>query len=113
MTHLYQAICLSLTMGFITQGTQAAALPKPTKSVQAPLVIEKQKNTLENEKQKSLIEKAITQQKFERAENRLLVKNEQIKVLTSISVTPTQNFFAEQNQRFSRLMQTIFPQDPS
>lgn len=113
MTHLYQVICLSLSLGFIAQGTQAAALPKQTKSAQVPLVIEKQKSALENEKQKSLIEKAITQQKFERTENKLLVKNEQIKVLTSISVAPTQNFFAEQNQRFSRLMQSIFPQNPS
>lgn len=95
MKNLYQAVCLSLTLGCLTQGIHAAGLQKQI------------------EKQKTPIEKALTQQKLDRSENKLLVNNEPIKVLTSISAAPTQNFFAEQNQRFSRLMQTIFPQQPS
>lgn len=59
----------------------------------------------------SLIEKAITQQK--QADKQKFESNNDLKVLTSIHVAPTQNFFALQNQRFSRFVQALFPQDNS
>jgi hypothetical protein len=31
-----------------------------------------------------------------------------LKIMTSIKVAPTQNFFATQNQRFSRFVQSLF-----
>ena len=59
----------------------------------------------------SLIEKAITQQK--QADKQKFESNNDLKVLTSINLAPTQNFFALQNQRFSRFVQALFPQDNS
>ena len=59
----------------------------------------------------SLIEKAITQQK--QADKQKFESNNDLKVLTSIHVAPTQNFFALQNQRFSRFVQALFPQGNS
>lgn len=103
-TSLYQTICFSLLLGFVTQTTQAAAIQKTSKVVQAPLSIEKNQ---------SPIEKALSQQKRDRTDNKLLVEKDQMKVITSISVAPTQNFLAAQNQRFSRFVQAIFPQQSS
>ena len=59
----------------------------------------------------SLIEKALTQQK--QADKQKFESNNDLKVLTSIHVAPTQNFFALQNQHFSRFVQALFPQDNS
>ena len=59
----------------------------------------------------SLIEKAITQQK--QADKQKFESNNDSKVLTSINLAPTQNFFALQNQRFSRFVQALFPQGNS
>ena len=59
----------------------------------------------------SLIEKALTQQK--QADKQKFESNNDLKVLTSIHVSPTQNFFALQNQRFSRFVQALFPQGNS
>ena len=59
----------------------------------------------------SLIEKAITQQK--QADKQKFESNNDLKVLTSIHVAPTQNFFVLQNQRFCRFVQALFPQDNS
>lgn len=102
--HFYQAICLSLTLGFFAQGTQAAALQQSSKPMQTPIAIEKNL---------SPIEKALNQQKRDRIENKKSQDNPQIKVLTTISVAPTQTFLAEQHQRFSRFVQNIFPQHSS
>ncbi|MFW1754032.1 hypothetical protein [Acinetobacter wanghuae] len=52
----------------------------------------------------SPIEKAIKQQKTEKN----MRMDDNLKVLTSLKVAPSQNFFAQQNQRFSRFLQTIF-----
>ncbi len=98
-TSLYQTICFSLLLGLAAQTTQAAVLQKTSKTVQVPLSIEKNQ---------SPIEKALSQHKRERSDNKLLAEKEQMKVITSISVAPTQNFFAAQNQRFSRFVQAIF-----
>lgn len=107
-TSSYQTICFSLLLGFVAQTTQAAALQKTSKAVQAPLSIEKNQ---------SPIERALSQQKRNRNRNRndskLLAEQDQMKVITSISVAPTQNFFASQNQRFSRFVQAIFLQQNS
>ena len=59
----------------------------------------------------SLIEKALTQQK--QADKQKFESNNDLKVLTSINLAPTQNFFALQNQRFSRFVQALFPQGNS
>lgn len=59
----------------------------------------------------SLIEKAITQQK--QTDKQKFESNNDLKVLTSINLAPTQNFFALQNQRFSRFVQALFPQGNS
>ncbi|AMW80029.1 hypothetical protein AMD27_14695 [Acinetobacter sp. TGL-Y2] len=98
-TSLYQTICFSLFLGFVAQTTQAAALQKTSKAVHAPLSIEKNQ---------SPIERALSQQKRNRSDSKLLAEQDQMKVITSISVAPTQNFFASQNQRFSRFVQAIF-----
>lgn len=86
-----------------TQGTQAAVIKK-TKSVEAPLNFDKQL---------SPIEKALSQQKRDRATNKSLDENDQIKALTNLKSAPTQNFLANQHQRFSRFVQAIFPQQSS
>lgn len=103
-TSSYQTICFSLLLGFVAQTTQAAALQKTSKAVQAPLSIEKNQ---------SPIERALSQQKRNRSDSKLLAEQDQMKVITSISVAPTQNFFASQNQRFSRFVQAIFLQQNS
>ena len=59
----------------------------------------------------SLIEKALTQQKQKKKKK--FDSNNDLKVLTSIHVAPTQNFFALQNQRFSRFVQALLPQGNS
>jgi hypothetical protein len=53
----------------------------------------------------ALIEKAISQQK---GSDRTTMTDNDLKIMTSIKVAPTQNFFATQNQRFSRFVQSLF-----
>ncbi len=53
----------------------------------------------------SLIEKALSQQK---GSDRTTMTDTDLKIMTSIKVAPTQNFFATQNQRFSRFVQSWF-----
>jgi hypothetical protein len=67
------------------------------------------KITLSTERS-SLIEKALQQQKLDT--NTLRPDND-LKVLTEIKVAPTQSFFAAQNQKFSRFLQALFPQNYS
>lgn len=98
----YKAICLSLVIGLATQVTQAAAMNKVTKPVNLNL-----------EKQLSPIEKALSQQKRDRFSKNSFDQNDQMKVITSLKYAPTQNFLAEQHQRFSRFVQFIFPQHNS
>lgn len=52
----------------------------------------------------SPIVKAIQQQKTEKS----LHPEENLKVLTAIKVRPSQNFFADQNQSFTRFLQNFF-----
>lgn len=53
----------------------------------------------------SPIEKALLQHKADKA---TLNTDDNIKVLTAFKTTPSQNFFAEQNLRFTRFVQSIF-----
>lgn len=87
-----------------TQGTQAAAMKKTVKSVEVPLSFEKQL---------SPIEKALSQQKRDRSAKKSIDENDQIKAMTNLKSAPTQNFLADQHQRFSRFVQAIFPQQSS
>ena len=51
----------------------------------------------------------IEQQKQQkRSEQKLITETDELKVLTSLKSAPTQNFFAEQHQRFSRFVQAFF-----
>ena len=88
----------------------AALLTLSTVSHSAVIKSTESKTHLTAEKG-SLIEKAITQQK--QADKQKFESNNDLKVLTSIHVAPTQNFFALQNQRFSRFVQALFPQGNS
>jgi hypothetical protein len=82
-------VCLSASLLTVASTGYSAAL-KPTKDI-------------------SPIEKALNQQKLEgkhRSDNNL-------KVMTSLNIPPAQSFFAEQNQKFSRFIQTLFAQNNS
>lgn len=96
---LFTASILSLIMLFSIQLGHAVVvktdLPKPTVS------------TVESKT--SPIEKAIQQQKTEK----ILQTEDNLKVLTAFKVAPSQNFFAEQNYRFTRFVQSIFSSDHS
>lgn len=82
---------LSLSLGIFSQVTTAAVIKdtqiKPT-----------EKNML--------IEKALDQQKRNLA--LLPTTDDELKMLNTIRVAPTQNFFATQHQRFSRFIQSFF-----
>ncbi len=88
---------LSLTLGLGMQVTQAAAITKSQATV-APSQVMTEKL--------SPIEKALNQQK--REGNKVLSNPDDLKVFTSLKSTASQNFLAEQHQRFSRLVQAIF-----
>ena len=62
------------------------------------------------EKSSSLIVKALDQQKRNPA---ALPSSDELKMLNNMRSTPTQSFFATQNERFTRFVQTIFPQQNS
>lgn len=109
-TTLFKAVCFSIVATSVAQAGQAAALPKPIKPIHAALMIDKADKI---NKPLSPIEKALSQQKRERIDNKFSLDNDPIKVMTTIQVAPTQNFFAEQHQRFSRFLQTFFVQHNS
>lgn len=62
------------------------------------------------EKSSSLIVKALDQQKRNPG---ALPSSDELKMLNNMRSTPTQSFFATQNERFTRFVQTIFPQQNS
>ncbi|NHB56775.1 DUF4179 domain-containing protein [Acinetobacter shaoyimingii] len=97
--HNYLLLTISIAFGAVTQTTSAAAIQKSIKSVQPMMISEKQ----------SPIVKALSQQKRERQDNRLPTTDvDQLKMITSINNAPSQNFLAEQHQRFSRFVQALF-----
>jgi len=95
---LLKVLVLSLGLGCLHSAqAQAATLASTTKTaVVSTGVVEKQ----------SPIEKALSQQK--RNDNKFSLDNDQLKIMTSIKTAPTQTFLADQHQRFSRLLQSIF-----
>lgn len=95
--HYFQAIFLSIGLGLMAQSGHTAAIKATLNKSTAPEKV-------------SLIEKALNQQK--QGDNYLQADNN-LKVLTAIKVAPTQSFFATQNERFSRFLQAIFPQNNS
>ncbi len=91
--HYGKALSLGLVLSFAPQLSTAAVLKDtPSKSL--------------SDKQSSLIEKALDQQK----RNTIVLPStdDELKVLNTIRVTPTQNFLAAQHERFSRFVQAIF-----
>lgn len=101
--HYYLALSFSLIFGVLMQTTSAAAIQKTTKAVQPIIAVEKM----------SPIEKALSQQKRDRSENKVATDADQMKMITSLNNAPTQNFLAEQHQRFSRFVQALFQQHTS
>ena len=103
-------IGLCLLLMTTTQFSHSAALAKNTKAVHSNIVLEKSDKLI---KPLSPIEKALSQQKRDRNDSKANFDNDQIKVMTTIQVAPTQNFLAEQHQKFSRFVQSIFSQHSS
>lgn len=93
-----KVLSLSLTVGFMTQLSYTAAI----KTADTKVMLSPERS--------SLIEKVLQQQK--QGANTLRPDND-LKVLTEIKVAPTQSFFAAQNQKFSRFVQALFPQNYS
>lgn len=96
-TPFLKVLCLSLGLTVIASSGQAAALQDSKKSNQTHSSVVKL----------SPMTKALNQQKKSLAETTNLSND--VRILTSIQTTPSQNFFAEQHQRFSRFVQSIFP----
>ena len=67
--------------------------------------------TIDKSASSSLIVKALDQQK--RNTSMIPSTDDELKMLNTIRTTPTQNFFATQNQRFSRFVQSLFQQQNS
>ncbi|ATO19399.1 hypothetical protein BS636_06870 [Acinetobacter sp. LoGeW2-3] len=97
---------LSLSILFIAQFSHAVVAHPELVNTTAPLTttVSKPAVTVTTVTKSSPIEKAIQQQKTEKK----LHPEENLKVLTAIKVRPSQNFFAEQNQSFSRFLQSFF-----
>ena len=94
--HSLKLFALGLTLGLSVQVTQAAAIStNPTPVNSSSVISEKQ----------SPIEKALSQQK---RDNKLISSQDELKVFASLKGTASQNFLAEQHQRFSRFVQAIF-----
>lgn len=92
-----KSVGLSLGLIIMSQTGHSAVIKDTSRPIQSLIVV--------SDKQ-SPIEKALNQQK--RGESKLLSDKDQIKVLTSIKTTASQNFLAEQHQKFSRFVQAIF-----
>ncbi|MBI1451881.1 MULTISPECIES: hypothetical protein [Acinetobacter] len=95
----FAILCIALSFSTL-QLTHSAAINKTANT----------KVTLPSDKT-SLIEKALTQQKNE--SSKAQSSDDSLKVLTSIKTAPAQNFFASQNQSFSRFVQALFSTNPS
>ena len=91
------AVLLTSSLFAFSQVSTAATL-KSTSDIKEPISVKS-----------SPIERALQQQ---RSEGKLRSDNN-LKVLTSINAAPSQSFFASQNQRFSRFIQSLFTQSNS
>ena len=96
---LFTASILSLIMLFSIQLGHAVVVKTDLQKASVTTV----------ESKTSPIEKAIQQQKSEKT----LHTHDNLKVLTALKVAPSQNFFAAQNYRFTRFVQSIFSSDHS
>lgn len=94
--HTLKLLALGLTLGLSVQVTQAAVISTNQTTINSSSLI--------SEKQ-SPIEKALSQQK---RDHKLISNQDELKVFASLKSTASQNFLAEQHQRFSRFVQAIF-----
>lgn len=97
---LKKTLCLSLFLVCSVQIGHTAAI-KESSNIQ----------TIDKSASSSLIVKALDQQK--RNTSMIPSTDDELKMLNTIRSTPTQNFFATQNQRFSRFVQSLFQQQNS
>ena len=97
---LKKTLCLSLFLACSVQFGHAAAI-KESSNIK----------TIDKSTSSSLIGKALDQQK--RNISMIPATDDELKMLNTIRTTPTQNFFATQNQRFSRFVQSLFLQQNS
>lgn len=101
-TYFLKILILSLSLsGLCTAHAATLKSPVKTNTTTPTAAIEKQ----------TPIEKALSQQK--RGEHKFTIDNDQLKIYTSIKTAPTQNFLADQHQRFSRILQSLFQQQSS
>ena len=96
---LKKTLCLSLFLACSVQFGHAAI--KESSNIK----------TIDKSTSSSLIGKALDQQK--RNISMIPSTDDELKMLNTIRTTPTQNFFATQNQRFSRFVQSLFQQQNS
>ena len=96
---LKKTLCLSLFLACSVQFGHAAI--KESSNIK----------TIDKSTSSSLIGKALDQQK--RNTSMIPATDDELKMLNTIRTTPTQNFFATQNQRFSRFVQSLFQQQNS
>lgn len=96
---LKKTLCLSLFLACSVQFGHAAI--KESSNIK----------TIDKATSSSLIGKALDQQK--RNTSMIPATDDELKMLNTIRTTPTQNFFATQNQRFSRFVQSLFQQQNS
>ena len=96
---LKKTLCLSLFLACSVQFGHAAI--KESSNIK----------TIDKATSSSLIGKALDQQK--RNISMIPSTDDELKMLNTIRTTPTQNFFATQNQRFSRFVQSLFQQQNS
>ena len=96
---LKKTLCLSLFLACSVQFGHAAI--KESSNIK----------TIDKATSSSLIGKALDQQK--RNISMIPATDDELKMLNTIRTTPTQNFFATQNQRFSRFVQSLFQQQKS
>ena len=96
---LKKTLCLSLFLACSVQFGHAAI--KESSNIK----------TIDKATSSSLIVKALDQQK--RNTSMIPSTDDELKMLNTIRTTPTQNFFATQNQRFSRFVQSLFQQQNS
>ncbi len=97
---LKKTLCLSLFLVCSVQIGHTAAI-KESSNIK----------TIDKSTSSSLIVKALDQQK--RNISMIPATDDELKMLNTIRTTPTQNFFATQNQRFSRFVQSLFLQQNS
>ncbi len=95
-TPFLKVLCLSLGLTLLSSSGYAALQQDTKKTTPARTSVEKV----------SPMEKALNQQK--KLPTETIQVSSDVKILNSIQTTPSQNFFAEQHQRFSRFVQSIF-----